>query len=169
MYLNAEAIEKYLFFSSEENRGKAAQVGWDLTVKDIKEINPGDNRLLKSGTEFDHNTYTTVPLTINPYKEDQHIWVITPGVYSLTFYQGCSLPNNIKAEIVHRSSLLRMGVEIRSAVYDPGFKVEEMGAVMIAHNPVVIEKGSRVAQILMCETLVAQEYAGQWQGTRDKK
>jgi len=170
MYLNAKNISSYLVIKdTDKDLGKPAQVGWDLTLADVKQIGAGHHKLTQSGSEIDQNAYVPVPLMINPHKESEKLWILAPGVYSLTFHQGCSLPNHIKAEIVHRSSLLRMGVEIKSAVYDPGFKVERMGAVMIVHNMVSIEYGARVAQILMATTEEAVKYNGQWQGQKDIK
>jgi deoxycytidine triphosphate deaminase len=170
MYLNAANIESILVFNDQfKHFGKAAQVGYDLTLHQVKQICSGNHKLTQSGSDIDQSAYIPVPLMINPHNEKEKLWALAPGVYSITFHQGCSLPNNIKAEIVHRSSLLRMGVEIKSAVYDPGFKTEFMGAVMVVHNTVTIEYGSRVAQILMAETQLSEEYAGQFQGEKDIK
>lgn len=170
MYLNANNIIKYLVLDPTQLQyGKPAQVGYDLTVCDIKQIHEGAHRLTVAGSNIDKSAYVQQPLLSAPEKPNERYWTLGPGVYSLTFHQGCSLPNNIKAEIIHRSSLLRMGVEIKSAVYDPGFKVEQMGAVMVVHNNVTIEYGSRVAQIIMAETQVAQEYNGQFQDEKDVK
>ena len=44
-----------------------------------------------------------------------------------------------------------------------------MGGVLIATKPIVIEKGARVAQIIMFENSEAQAYAGQWQKDKDVK
>jgi deoxycytidine triphosphate deaminase len=87
----------------------------------------------------------------------------------LTFEQGVKLPSNKTAFIRHRSSILRCGGIITSGVYDPGFEVDEMGAVLIATQPITIEKGARVAQIIIFDNFDAELYAGQWQGTKDVK
>jgi deoxycytidine triphosphate deaminase len=58
---------------------------------------------------------------------------------------------------------------ITSGVYDPGFEVDEMGAVLIATQPIMIEKGARVAQIIIFDNSEAELYDGQWMGEKDVK
>ena len=169
MYLNAELIKDVLYFGDTHNTGKAAQVGWDLTIKEVKLIGGGNHIITKSNSNVDKNAYVKMPLMINPDNPKQHMFVLQPGVYSITFHQGCVLPNNIMAQIVQRSSLLRCGVDIKSAIYDPGFKTDLMGAVMIVHNTIQIEEGARVAQIIMSQTVTAEVYDGQYQAEKDVK
>ncbi len=169
MYLNAEQIKDVLYFGDVENKGKAAQVGWDLTIKEVKAIGQGNHMITKNSSNVDKSAYIKMPLMINPDSPKQHVFVLQPGPYSITFHQGCVLPDNVMAQIVQRSSLLRCGVEIKSAVYDPGFKTDLMGAVMIVHNTIQIELGARVAQIIMSETSKAEVYDGQYQESKDIK
>ena len=170
MYLNAKNVLKNLWINPEfKHFGKPAQVGYDLTLLAVSKIGSGNHTLYVDRSVVDKRAYAPYPLYINPENKDQQLWLFDPGVYSLTFHQGCKLSSNVKAEIVHRSSLLRMGVEIKSAVYDPGFKTDKMGAVMIVHNLMQIEYGARVAQILMSETQECVEYDGQWQDKKDLK
>ena len=44
-----------------------------------------------------------------------------------------------------------------------------MGAILIATKPLMIEKGARVAQIIMFENNPADAYDGQFQGKKDIK
>ena len=62
-----------------------------------------------------------------------------------------------------------MGGTCTSGVYDPGFEVDQMGGVMILNKTIVLEKGARIAQIIMHENNPAELYDGQWQGNKDKK
>ena len=97
------------------------------------------------------------------------MFILPAGEYSLTFEQGVKLPSGKTAFIRHRSSILRCGGIITSGVYDPGFEVDEMGGVLIATQPITIEKGARVAQIIIFDNFDAELYAGQWQGNKDVK
>jgi len=169
MYLNAKQIEDHIYFGDKKHKGQAAQVGWDLTIKEVKHIGQGNHIILKTASKVDKTSYVKMPLMINPDNPNQHMFVLQPGVYSVTFHQGCVLPNNIMAQIIQRSSLLRCGVEIKSAVYDPGFKTDLMGAVMIVHNTIQLEEGCRVAQIIMSETSTSEVYNGQYQSEKDLK
>tara|TARA_R110001606_G_C15062297_1_gene614916 strand:- start:13 stop:492 length:480 start_codon:yes stop_codon:yes gene_type:complete len=159
MLLNANQVEDLL---TTNGKGKKAQVGYDLTVKEIKQVNGG--------------VVTKDNTTIFPYSDvaaslvdGRYIYNLEPGTYSLTFEQGCKLDNKHTAFIRHRSSILRAGGIITSGVYDPGFEVDEMGGMLIATKNLAIEVGARVAQIVMMENNDAELYNGQFQKEKDVK
>lgn len=73
-------------------------------------------------------------------------------------------------KITHRSSILRSGCNLTSAIFDPGFKTEQMGSFMQVINPIKIEKGARLAQINCYRAeQAADEYNGQWQADCQRK
>lgn len=158
MILTGKQTEAFL---TTNGFGKPAQVGFDLTVKSIKAYMDGGHVSCDK----------TTPSNLQPLSAEG-FYKLSPGLYSLTFHQGCKLPSNVKASIIHRSSILRCGGLITSGVYDPGFEVDEMGAVLVVFQELTIEKNARVAQIIMeqCNE-VAQEdlYNGQWQKNKDVK
>lgn len=160
MLLNALQVESLL---QTNEKGAKAQVGYDLTVKEIKKVNGGivmaDKTIVENYSEILPQTNANGKL----------IYKLEPGTYSLTFEQGVKLPTNRTAFIRHRSSILRCGGIITSGVYDSGFEVDEMGAVLIATQPIIIERGARVAQIIVFENYEAEAYSGQWQGSKDVK
>jgi deoxycytidine triphosphate deaminase len=160
MLLNASEVEKLL---QTNQKGAKAQVGYDLTLKGVKKINGGivmaDKTVVNDYTEIMPQTNTN----------GKFIFKLEPGTYSLTFEQGVKLPANRTAFIRHRSSILRCGGIITSGVYDPGFEVDEMGGVMIATQQIIIEKGARVAQLIVFENYEAEAYNGQFQGSKDIK
>jgi dUTP pyrophosphatase len=159
MILNADQVLEVL---TTNGKGAKAQVGYDLTLKEVKSINGGT--VLSDKTIV--NSYNEVP---SSELEGKTRFTLEPGTYSLTFEQGVKLPSNKTAFIRHRSSILRCGGIITSGVYDSGFEVDEMGGVLIATQPITIEKGARVAQIIVFENYEAELYDGQWQGTKDVK
>jgi dUTP pyrophosphatase len=159
MLNNANQVEQLL---QTNGKGAKAQVGYDLTLKEVKTINGGS--VLCDKTIVD--SYNEVP----SYElEGKTRFTLEPGSYSLTFEQGVKLPSNKTAFIRHRSSILRCGAIITSGVYDPGFEVDEMGGVLIATQPITIEKGARVAQIIIFDNFDAELYDGQWMGEKDVK
>jgi len=160
MLLNAYEVEKLL---QTNDKGARAQVGYDLTLKEVKQINGGI--VMSDKTIVDD--YTPIMPTKNA--NDKLIYKLEPGTYSITFEQGVKLPTNRTAVIRHRSSILRCGGIITSGIYDPSFYVDEMGAVLIATKPIIIEKGARLAQITIFENHEAEAYNGQWLGALDKK
>ncbi len=160
MLLNASEVELLL---QTNNKGAKAQVGYDLTLKEVKQINGGI--VMADKTIVDE--YTQIMPTKNA--NGKLIYKLEPGTYSITFEQGVKLPTNRTAFIRHRSSILRCGGIITSGVYDPAFYVEEMGGVLIATKPIIIEKGARCAQIIIFENHEAEAYAGQYLGSKDIK
>ena len=159
MLNNADQVEQLL---QTNGKGAKAQVGYDLTLKDVKRIRGGS--VLQDATLV--NEYAQVPTTTQNGRE---MFILPAGEYSITFEQGVKLPSNKTAFIRHRSSILRCGGIITSGVYDPGFEVDEMGGVLIATQPITIEKGARVAQIIIFDSSEAELYDGQWQGAKDVK
>ena len=160
MLLNASEVELLL---QTNNKGAKAQVGYDLTLKEVKQINGGI--VMADKTIVDE--YTEIMPTKNA--NGKLIYKLEPGTYSITFEQGVKLPTNRTAFVRHRSSVLRCGGIITSGVYDPGFAVDEMGGVLIATKSIIIEKGARVAQIIMFENQESEAYDGQFQGNKDIK
>jgi len=154
MILNSDQILKFIVTNG---KGKPAQVGYDLTVKNITQITGG-----KIGVESVITPYMEVPFNNNG-------WWLQPGVYSLTFEQGIKLDKKHTAFIRHRSSLLRIGALITSGVFDPGFECEEIGATMFVNNLIGIEKGVRLVQIIIMENYSANKYEGSYQGDNDIK
>jgi deoxycytidine triphosphate deaminase len=173
--LNAGQILDEGLLKLEHAQGKPAQVGFDLTLKQVNQIgNPNGNdgvyknfkigKVLKDKTEL--TTYTPYPL-IN--LDGISGWLLYKGVYDITFNEGCKLPSNRVAFIKQRSSLYRNGAIINSPVFDPGFETEFMGTLMYVNETIFIEENARVAQIYFHECEPAELYAGQWQGDKQRK
>jgi deoxycytidine triphosphate deaminase len=160
MLLNADQITQFV---DTRGLGAKAQVGYDLTIKEIKRINGGMVLADKTIVE----DYTPILPTQTP--TGKFLFKLEPDTYSITFEQGIKLDLNHSAFIRHRSSILRNGGIITSGVYDPNFEVDEMGAVLIATKPLSIEKGARVAQIIIFENHLSEAYNGQFQKSRDIK
>ena len=160
MILNADMQLQYL---ETRGLGSKAQVGYDVTLKAVRSINGGMVLVDKTIVDDYHDVLPIQSPT------GKLLFKLDPGTYSLTFEQGCKLDNNHTAFIRHRSSVLRCGAIITSGVYDPGFEVDEMGGVMLATKPITIEKGARVAQIVVFENYTAESYRGQYYKSGDIK
>jgi len=164
MLKNADQVEQMLITNG---KGKKAQVGYDLTVKDVKLIRGG--MLFADETQLEPYDEVKTQKVQKVENDHREVWALTAGVYSVTFEQGCKLDDKTTAFIRQRSSILRMGGTVTSGVYDPGFEVDEMGGVMTLTKGVLIEKGARLAQIIMYENNPAELYDGQWQKDKDVK
>jgi len=157
----------------ENAKGKPAQVGYDITLKEVNKIGNriGYNqfrdgrigKVLKDKTEL--TTYTFENTIMLDGVEG---WLLHDGVYDITFNEGCKIPDNRVAFIKQRSSLYRNGAIINSPVFDPGFETEFMGTLVYVYETIFIEKDARVAQIYFHECEPAEKYNGQWQNDKQR-
>jgi len=172
--LNVQQILDEGLLKLSESKGKPAQVGYDLTLKSVNKVgNKVGNsnvyasgrigKVLKDKTEL--TTYT--PLEIIQL-DGVEGWLLHEGVYDLTFWEGCKIPNNRVAFVKQRSSLYRNGAIINSPVFDPGFETDNIGTLIYVHEPLFIEKDARVAQIYFHECVDAEAYNGQWQNDKQR-
>ena len=171
--LNVKQIIEEGLLKLDETKGKPAQVGYDLSLKAVNKVGnkiggnvytPGPiGKVLKDKTQL--TTYTP----IDPIKLDgAEGWLLHEGVYDITFWEGCDIPENRVAFIKQRSSLYRNGAIINNPVFDPGFKTDNMGTLLYVHEPLFIEKDARVAQIYFHECETAEKYDGQWQNDKQR-
>lgn len=160
MLLNSDQILELL---ETNGHGAKAQVGYDLTIKAANKVVGG----VVTQDKTSPMPYVELMPTKNP--AGKLMFHFKKGVYSLTFDQGIKLPANKTAFIRHRSSILRCGSFITSGIFDPGFEVEQMGAVMFVEEELHLEKGARVAQLYVFENYTAELYNGQWAGAKDLK
>ena len=98
---------------------------------------------------------------------DSDGWLqLRPGPYLLTFNEIVNLPNHVMALARPRSSLLRSGVAIHTAVWDAGYSGRSQ-SLMTVHHPAGfrIQRDARVAQLVFF-TLDAGDprgYTGRYQ------
>ena len=171
--LNAKQILEEGLLQLQTAQGKPAQVGYDLTLKEVQKIGLkiGANayREGKIGKVLKDKTELTEYVPQNTIMLDGvEGWLLYDGVYDITFNEGCKIPDNRVAFIKQRSSLYRNGATINSPVFDPGFETQNMGTLLYVHETIFIEKDARVAQIYFHECSGADLYNGQWQNDKQR-
>ena len=91
---------------------------------------------------------------------------LLPGVYIVTFNEIVNLPNNVMALGKPRSSLLRCGVTLETAVWDAGYSGRSQ-SLMVVYNPqgFRLQKNARVLQLVFLRLNEETEgYNGAYQG-----
>jgi len=166
--LNADQIVEKGLLKLEQSKGKKAQVGYDLSLQTVKQIRP--NPQDKIGVVLKNSTSLAGYSDIEKVQLDGNMgWLLYPGTYEITFWEGCKLPADYVGFIRQRSSLLRNGTVIHSSVFDPGFETQFMGNVMRVNETIFIEEDARVAQIYFHECNPVDElYDGQFQGDKQR-
>lgn len=173
--LNVKQIIDEGLLKLDETKGKPAQVGYDLSLKAVNKVGSSIvkggtfNKDAKIGKVLKDKTELTTYIPIETIKLDgAEGWLLYEGVYDITFWEGCNIPENRVAFIKQRSSLYRNGAIINSPVFDPGFKTDNMGTLLYVHETIFIEKDARVAQIYFHECAPAEKYDGQWQNDKQR-
>ena len=92
MLLNADGVASLL---DTKDKGKKAQVGYDLTLKSVNKVNGGV--VTKDNTTVFN--YDEVASFIND--DGRFLYQLEPGTYSLTFEQGCKLDERHTAFILY--------------------------------------------------------------------
>lgn len=176
MLKNAQFINEKIVIADEQNTTKKfckpAQVGVDLSVKSVE-------RFIAPGATLISKTYAAktepIPTSKITYEGVEFEgWFLEPDSYIIKLNEGCSFKENTTGLIFLRSSLNRSGVDIVSAVWDPGYvsvdgdEIYPMSIRMTVHNKdgFFLEKNARVAQLLVLENEDTTLYDGQWQGGR---
>ncbi|MBA7699116.1 dCTP deaminase, dUMP-forming [subsurface metagenome] len=91
---------------------------------------------------------------------------LIPGAYIVTFNEVVHLPQNIMALARPRSSLLRCGVTVNTAVWDAGYSGRSQ-SLMVVYNPqgFRLQRNARIVQIIFFKlTEETEGYHGAYQG-----
>jgi len=91
---------------------------------------------------------------------------LDPGAYSVTYNEIVHLPKDIMALGLSRSSLLRCGASLHTAVWDAGYSGRSE-SLLVVHNPLGLdlEKDARVLQLVFSKLSgKSQGYQGGYQG-----
>ena len=88
------------------------------------------------------------------------------GVYIITYNEVVHLPRNVMALAAPRSSLLRCGVTIDTAVWDAGYSGRSQ-SLMVVYNPqgFRLQRNTRIVQLIFLPlTQETEGYQGAYQG-----
>jgi len=91
---------------------------------------------------------------------------LIPGAYIITYNEIIHLPKNVMALATPRSSLLRCGVTVNTAVWDAGYSGRSQ-SLMVVYNPqgFRLQRNARIVQIIFLQlTKKTEGYQGTYQG-----
>jgi len=98
-----------------------------------------------------------------------NIYRLGPGPYYVKYREWIEIPNGFIGLAIQRSSLIRMGATLYTAVWDPGYKGRGSG-LLVVHNPhgIEIEKGAQIAQLVFFKMTgtTRKTYNGYYQGEK---
>jgi len=138
--------------------------GFDLTLREIARPRSGGQIAVANAAR---NLPGLAPLDF----DGQGYVDLAPGAYVITFNEIVNLPKDIMALGRPRSSLLRCGVDIGTAVWDAGYSGRSQ-ALLVVHNTAGfrLQRNARVMQLVFFELSGETEgYRGIYQGENTDK
>ena len=134
--------------------------GMELTVQKIE-------RFTSSGAVAFENSERKLPDT-ESLEFDQSGWIDLPaGAYLVTFNEIVSIPEDVAALARARSTLLRCGASLQTALWDPGYRGRSQ-SLLVVHNPsgLRLKRNARLMQLVFMrlEDKAEKLYEGRYQG-----
>ena len=93
------------------------------------------------------------------------VYSLDPGVYAATYGERIAVPEGHVGFVLPRSSLMRNGAMLNTAVWDAGYEGRGEGLLQVGY-PIRIEAGARFAQFVLAEAGHGETYEGTYQGER---
>jgi len=133
--------------------------GFDLTIRDIMK--------LSNGGEIDFNNSNRKIPDHETIESINNKWKLKPGGYLVRYNEIVEVPLDAVGIVLPRSSLMRTGGTLCSAVWDPGYKGRGIG-LMITYAEITFHKNARIAQIMFIKTQkeIEKGYSGTYQNER---
>jgi len=94
---------------------------------------------------------------------DPPTYALEPGGYVARYGERVRIPADHVGFIYPRSSLMRNGTMVNTAVWDAGYEGRGEGLLQVTH-PIEIERGARVAQLVLARASHVGQYDGDYQG-----
>jgi len=128
--------------------------GVDLTLEKIE--------ILVEKGEVGAETKLSKGITVLP---NRGFYELPQGSYRITYHEIVAIPSGYLGLLLPRSSLLRNGVTIHTAVWDPGYRGRGMGLMIVFNRQGIrIAEYARVAQLILLKVEDAKElYRGRFQ------
>ncbi len=133
--------------------------GVDLTVKEVYAY--------KDAGKIDFDNKERRLSDVEPLKFENGELHLKQGAYKIVYGEFVRIPKDAAAFVYPRSSLLRCGATVASAVWDPGY--EGRGeAMLVVHNlhGLILKQSAKVAQMIFVKLSEAttQLYEGRYKG-----
>jgi dUTP pyrophosphatase len=134
--------------------------GVELTLQRVE-------RFISAGALAYDNLERMLPNT-KEIEFDQSGWVtLEQGSYLVTFNEIVNIPGDVAAFARSRSSLLRGGASLETALWDPGYRGRSQ-SLLVVHNPagLRLKKNARLLQLIFMRLCGVAEktYSGAYQG-----
>jgi dUTP pyrophosphatase len=136
------------------------QAGTDVTLQKIfKFSSPG---------KVDFNNKERVLSECEQLEYDDNDFVFLPkGFYKVRYNEIIKIPSDLAAYIMPRSTMLRCGATLHSALWDPGYEGRGEGLLEVGNEQgMYVKKNARIGQIVFMSLSeeTKELYTGQYKG-----
>jgi dUTP pyrophosphatase len=134
--------------------------GVDFTLREVSRFaeEPG-------AVDFDNSERRT-PATEPIEPDEAGWWHLAPGPYWIVYNEVVNVPPDVFALARTRSTLLRSGAQIGTALWDSGYSGRS-GSLLVVHHPagIRLKRNARVLQLVFfgLDEPAAKTYAGRYQ------
>ncbi len=166
MYRNGEFVWEHVdsHKAIDDEEYEVNPTGVDVTVDQIMNVGQDWFKIFRDSKSMGNRTYVH-------FSEvgGTEIARLTPGYYVVRYSEVIDIPEGHVGFIYPRSTLMRNGVMLFTAVWDAGYEGKGEGG-MIVNRPMEIERFTRVGQFTLVEAEGSGEsYNGQYQGENTNK
>jgi dUTP pyrophosphatase len=134
--------------------------GVDFTLREVSRF--GDE---PGAIDFDNSERRTASTELIP-SDEFGFWHLAPGPYWIVYNEVVNIPPDVFAFARTRSSVLRSGAQIGTALWDSGYSGRS-GSLLVVSNPagIRLKKDARVLQLVFFEldSPAEKTYAGRYQ------
>jgi len=132
--------------------------GFDLTLREVAMLQSSGKIAVKDSQRL---VSALAPLVF----DGLGFMELMAGAYIITYNETVHLPKNVMALATPRSSLLRCGVTVNTAVWDAGYSGRSQ-SLMVVYNPqgFRLQRNARIVQLIFLElTQETEGYQGAYQ------
>lgn len=146
--------------SAIDSQVQTQMCGVELTLQKIEEFR-------SQGSIAYDNRERTLP-AVQELGFDEAGWVdLKPGSYLVTFNEIVNIPRDVAALARPRSSLLRCGASLETALWDPGYRGRSQ-SLLVVHNSsgIRLKRNARLLQLVFMrlDHQAEKVYSGIYQG-----
>lgn len=154
--IGREIIEKGIVSNLKSITEQVQPAGVDLTLDEVETFS----------SPFVLSEKSTELAKVEKLSPLEGKYELKPGAYKITYSETISIPSDAIGLVFPRSSLLRSGITVCTAVWDPGYRGKGSGLLLIL-NPsgAILWRGSRLAQLIVIKTTKKPDftYRGKYQ------
>lgn len=136
--------------------------GIELTLKEVYKF---DRRYGPGAVSFDNRKRKVVEMSLIPF--DEKGWIkLKRGAYKVVFNEVVHIPSDVFAIARPRSTLLRNGATVETAVWDSGYSGRSESLLVVYNDSgLFVERNARLIQLVFFRLSdVTNPYRGRYQG-----